>query len=61
METPIHKTDPSPYDLDSVLAEITADERVDHAAKRILSHDDIQRLVEESRRRRKAAEEAQKP
>jgi len=45
-----------PYDLDSLLAEIAEDEKVDREARRILSQDDIRRLVEDSRRRREASQ-----
>lgn len=42
------------FNLDAVLAEIAEDEKADCQAKRILSHDDIRKMVEESRRRRQA-------
>jgi hypothetical protein len=45
-----------PFNLERLLAEIAEDEKVDRAAKRILSQVDIQRLVEESRRARREAE-----
>lgn len=44
--------DKNPYDLETVLAEIEHDEAADRMAKRMLSQEEIQRLVEESRRRR---------
>ncbi len=47
--------EPTFYDLDTLLAEIAEDEKIDRAAKRLLSQEDIQRLVEESRRRRQQA------
>ncbi len=47
-------SDRAPFDLDALLAEIAEDELVDREAKRILPHDDIQRLVEANRRRRDA-------
>jgi hypothetical protein len=40
------------FNLDAILAEIAEDEKVDLGAKRLLSQEDIRRLVEESRRRR---------
>jgi hypothetical protein len=40
------------FDLDALLAEIREDELVCRPAPRVLSQDDIRRLVEESRRRR---------
>ncbi len=49
-------TDPPPFNLDALLAEIAEDEKVDCEAKRTISQEDIRRLVEESRRRRQAAE-----
>lgn len=41
------------FDLDAILAEIPEDEKVCRAAPRILTQDDIRRLIEESRRRKK--------
>ena len=41
------------FNLDALLAEIPEDELACRAAPRILSQDDIRRLVEESRRRKK--------
>jgi hypothetical protein len=40
------------FNLDDVLAEIAEDQKVDREARRLLSQDDIQKLIEESRRRR---------
>jgi hypothetical protein len=40
------------FDLDALLAEIPEDELVCRTAPRVLSQDDIRRLVEESRRRK---------
>lgn len=45
------ETDPIHFDLDALLLEIVDDQEVDREARRMLSQDDIQRLVEESRRR----------
>ena len=53
--------EPTLYDLDTLLAEIAEDEKADRGAKRILSQEDIQRLVEESRRRRQEAEKEARP
>jgi hypothetical protein len=41
------------FDLDALLAEIPEDEQVCRTAPRILTQDDIRRLIEESRRRKK--------
>jgi hypothetical protein len=41
------------FDLDALLAEIPGDEQVCRTAPRILTQDDIRRLIEESRRRKK--------
>lgn len=49
---------PPRYNLDQVLAEIAEDRKVDRSAKRILTQDDIRRLVEENRRRRETGQEA---
>ena len=46
---------PERYDLDAMLEEIAADEKVDREARRILSQEDIRRLVDETRRRRESA------
>ncbi|MCX6925216.1 MAG: hypothetical protein NT154_18695 [Verrucomicrobia bacterium] len=54
-------TDSSLYDLDFLLAEIAEDEKIDREAKRILSQEDIKRLVEESRRRREMEQKARPP
>jgi len=43
------------FNLDALLAEIIEDEQVCRTAPRILSQDDIRRLIEESRRRKKQA------
>jgi len=43
------------FDLDSLLAEIPEDEAVCRAVPRILSQDDIRRLIEDSRRRKEQA------
>jgi hypothetical protein len=43
------------FDLDALLAEIPGDEQVCRTVPRILSQDDIRRLIEESRRRKKQA------
>lgn len=43
------------FQLEAMLAEIAEDEKVDRAARRLLSQADIQRLIEESRRRREVA------
>ena len=52
---------PPLFNLDVLLAEIAEDEKADCQAKRILSHDDIRKLVEESRRRRQAAAKKDPP
>ncbi len=49
------------YDLDALLAEIAEDEKVDRDAGRMLSQEDIRKLVEESRRRREAEQAAKAP
>jgi hypothetical protein len=49
------------FNLDALLAEIAEDEKADCQAKRILSHDDIRKMVEESRRRRQAATQKAQP
>jgi|WetSurMetagenome_2_1015567.scaffolds.fasta_scaffold977083_2 hypothetical protein len=54
-------TDPLLYDLDSLLAEIAEDEKIDREAKRILTQEDIKRLVEESRRRREMEQKSRPP
>jgi len=46
------------FQLEAMLAEIAEDEKVDRAARRLLSQADIQRLIEESRRRREAGNKA---
>ncbi len=43
----------TPFDLDALLGEIPEDEQVCRAAPRILSQDDIRRLIEDNRRRKK--------
>ena len=42
------------FDLDALLAEISEDEAVCRAVPRILSQEDIRRLIEDSRRRKQA-------
>lgn len=49
------------YNLDQVLAEIAEDQKVDRGAKRLLTQEDIQRLVEESRLRRETERDATLP
>lgn len=44
--------DPVFLDLDALSAEMAEDEKVDRHAKRVLSQEDIRRLVEEKRRHR---------
>lgn len=51
-------SEPAPYNLDALLAEILEDEKVDRATRRLLSQEDIRKLVEESRRRREAERKA---
>jgi hypothetical protein len=41
------------FDLDTLLAEIPEDEQVCRAVPRLLSQDDIRRLIQDSRRRKK--------
>ena len=43
------------FDLDALLAEIAEDEKVCRTVPRILSQEDIRRLIEDSRRRKKQA------
>jgi hypothetical protein len=52
---------PPPYNLRELLAEIDADEKVDRAARRILTQEDIRRLVEETRRRHREANQETRP
>ena len=49
---PVPKTKSHRFDLDALLAEIPEDEAVCRAVPRILSQDDIRRLIEDSRRRK---------
>ena len=49
------------FNLDTLLVEIAEDEKADYQAKRILSHDDIRRMVEDSRRRRQTAGQKAQP
>lgn len=48
-------TDKPKYILDDLLAEIVEDEIADRDARRIISQDDIKRLIVESRKRRSKA------
>jgi hypothetical protein len=41
------------FNLDALLAEIPGDEQLCRTSPRILTQDDIRRLIEESRRRKK--------
>jgi hypothetical protein len=54
------ETDPPPFNLDALLAEIAEDEKGEYGAKRILSQGDIGRLIEE-RARHLAAEPKTQP
>lgn len=49
--------EPEFLDLDALFAEMAEDDKVDRQAKRMLSQEDIQRLVEEKRRHRETASE----
>lgn len=49
------------FDLDALLAEIPEDEKVCRAAPRILTQDDIRRLIEESRRRKQQSRAEDSP
>ncbi|HOW64925.1 MAG TPA: hypothetical protein PK256_06525 [Verrucomicrobiota bacterium] len=50
-----------PFDLDAMLSEIADDQKVDREARRLLSQDDIRRLIEKSRRRETNGNEATSP
>jgi len=41
------------FDLDSLLFDIMEDEQVDRSARRLLTRDDIKKLIEEKRRLRR--------
>jgi hypothetical protein len=41
------------FDLDSMLFDILEDEKVDRSARRLLTRDDISKLIEEKRRLRR--------
>jgi hypothetical protein len=51
----VREPKPPRFDLDALLAEIPQDEAVCRTAPRLLSQDDIRRLIEESRRRKERA------
>lgn len=48
----MQKTNNARFDLDVLIAEIREDEKVCRAAPRILSQEDIRRLIEDSYRRK---------